>query len=195
MYLKRVRLALEKAGITLLWVDGNHECFTALYNQPIDPETGARYIRKNIYHLPRGMRWKWHGQTWLALGGAMSVDRHMSQEIRSWWPDEVLTSADIDVAVQVGKADFMVTHDAPDKVFIPGLQSGMFPPALIYKSQLRRAVLGDVVDQVRPDVLFHGHYHVRYTDERPLPGGGVTRIIGLADDGWHLLDNFMVLNF
>lgn len=195
MYLKKVNEACKKAGITLLWVDGNHECHSVLLNQPIDEATGVRRIRSNVYHLPRGFRWTWHGKTWLALGGAVSVDRHMRTENRSWWPEEIISGDDAELAKKGGKADFMVTHDAPNKVFIPGLMSDMFPRDLIYKSELHRDVLGDVVDVVCPDFLFHGHYHVRYVDERPRPDGGVTHVIGLADDGAALSDNFAVISF
>ncbi|WP_301123570.1 hypothetical protein [Mycolicibacterium fortuitum] len=74
-YLDGIETACARHGVTVLWLDGNHECFDALYELPIDPETGLRQIRPHIFHLPRGLRWRWHGKTWMALGGAHSVDR------------------------------------------------------------------------------------------------------------------------
>ena len=36
---------------------------------------GREQVTGRIWHLPRGHRWRWHGRDWLALGGAVSLDR------------------------------------------------------------------------------------------------------------------------
>src|SRR6478609_1819971 len=70
----KVELALAQAHIKLWFVDGNHENFTWLYQQPVS-ENGLRRISEHVYHLPRGFRWEWAGYKFLAVGGAFSVDR------------------------------------------------------------------------------------------------------------------------
>ena len=169
---------------------------------PIDPATGLRPIRPHIFHLPRGLRWRWHGKTWMALGGAHSVDRPMRKPGVSWWPEERLTAADVSHAISGGPVDVIVAHDAPDGYEIPGLPGG-FPPAELYqadlhrqpriglpqqglvaRAHLHRQLVGEVVDATAPTVLFHGHYHVRYTAYR-----GETRVVGLADDSGNLADD------
>ncbi|MFA5709284.1 metallophosphoesterase [Mycolicibacterium sp.] len=188
-YLTALEDTCAAYGVTLLWVDGNHECFPALYGLPVDPETGMRPITPHIAHLPRGLRWKWHGHTWMALGGAHSVDRRDRKEGVSWWPEEHLSAADIETATAPGPVDVIVSHDAPDGVLIPGLTPNAFPAAEIATAQWHRKQIGKVVDATTPAVLFHGHYHVRYRGDR-----GATAVIGLADDSSPLTENIVLLD-
>ena len=130
----------------------------------------------------------------MSLGGAHSVDTFARKEGVSVWDEEHLSDEDVANAIDGGPVDIMVCHDSPNKVHIPDLPSHMFPVHEIYQADLHRAKLGVVVDAVRPKALFHGHYHVRYSDFRWLPEGDTTHINGLADDGAKLADNIMVLN-
>lgn len=187
-YLDEIETACVRHDVTVLWVDGNHEFHPGLNELPIDPATGLRPIRPHIFHLPRGLRWRWHGKTWMALGGAHSVDRPQRKPGVSWWPEEHLTETDVAHAISGGPVDVIVAHDAPDGYEIPGLPGG-FPPAELYAADLHRAMIGEVVDATAPTVLFHGHYHVRYTAYR-----GETRVVGLADDGGNFVKSTMLLD-
>lgn len=187
-YLDAIEASCVRNGVTVIWVDGNHEFHPGLNELAIDSATGLRPIRPHIFHLPRGLRWRWHGKTWMALGGAHSVDRQSRIEGRSWWPQERLTDADVARAIRGGPVDVIVSHDAPDGYEIPDLPGG-FPPAELYLADLHRQRVGEVVDATTPSVLYHGHYHVRYNAQR-----GATRIIGLADDGGRFADGAMVLD-
>lgn len=193
-HLKRINTMCRRHGITLLWTDGNHECHPELLKLPVNSE-GVRRVRSNILHLPRGFRWTWHGEVWMALGGAHSVDTFMRREGVSVWQEEHISDEDAARAVEGGHVDVMVTHDCPDGVAIPGLVEGAFPDYEIEKAENHRRVLGRVVDQVGPYMLFHGHYHVKYESRRYRPQGGDTYIIGLADDGSRYSDQFVVLDF
>ena len=193
-YLDTVEKACAEFNVTLLWVDGNHECFPALYSLPLN-EIGVRPIREHIHHLPRGFRWNWHGRTWMALGGAHSVDKHMRKPGRSWWPEEFLSDADIDLAIAGGPVDIIAAHDCPDRVAIPGLApDGFFPAEQIVYAEAHRWMVGQVVDATQPGVFLHGHYHVRYNAVRDLPGGGQTAIVGLGDDSGSTRNNVQLLN-
>lgn len=194
-YLDALESACAQHDLTLLWVDGNHECFPELYKLPVDSATGLRSVRGRIYHLPRGLRWTWHGRGWMALGGAYSVDRHRRIPGSSWWPEEFVSEEEAARAIEGGPVDVIVAHDCPDRVDIPGLAApGVFPAAQLALSEAHREMVGAVVDSTRPSVLLHGHYHVRYTAARELSGGGRTAIIGLGDDGGLLRNNFVSLD-
>ena len=131
--------------------------------------------------VPRGHRWELGGRTFLALGGAPSINRHRLTEGVDWWPSEVLLDEHVDAAVAAGPADVMLTHDSPGSPWCtPQVEAILrrnvrenpwaWPPeALAYAAEglelTTRAVLG-----VRPRFLAHGHFHVAGEDRVRLPG-------------------------
>lgn len=200
-YLRFVQRNLVECGITLYWVDGNHEdheriqeWLDAVENQPW---CDKRY--PNIIHLPRGFRWQWWGKDWLAMGGAHSVDRHLRTEGESWWPGEHITEEQVENAIAGGKADIMITHDCPDGSEIPGIhadekidaEKGFWPLDQIKAANAHRKKLARVVNAVQPALLLHGHYHVRYNRYRAASS---TMVIGLAEDGSSLDANTLFLH-
>ena len=61
-----------------------------------------------------------------------------------------------------GYADVMVTHDCPAGVTLPTNHrsaKNWFPTQLEY-AQKSRQMLRTAVDQVKPQILFPGHYHI-----------------------------------
>jgi hypothetical protein len=194
-YLDKLSDALDNWDVQLFWLDGNHEDHERLQSIPLDPDTGLRPIAERITHLPRGYRWTWHGETWMALGGAASVDRHMRKEGVSWWPGETLTDDDITRAIADGEhVDIVVSHDAPDLVSVPGLERpSSWPDDAIRRSEAHHAMVGSVVDAVGATRLFHGHMHVRYHATRVSESGLVTEVNGLDCDGTSRGANLMSL--
>src|ERR1039458_1273412 len=73
-YLARIGSALADAAAELWFVDGNHEDFSQLGLLRPGPH-GREQVTERIWHLPRGHRWRWGERDWLALGGAVSLDR------------------------------------------------------------------------------------------------------------------------
>ena len=196
-YLRHIQRTLEDTDTVLYWVDGNHED-----HDRIKTTGGNLPEYPRIVYLPRGFRWEWHGKTWMALGGAHSVDRLMRTPGRSWWPDEHLSEDQVEYASRPGAVDVMVCHDCPDGVAIPGIHAiekqlsdpqGFWPPSEIAASFAHRMKLSRVVQAVRPKVLYHGHYHVRYDGLYDVDG--VTfPVRGLDMDATELDRNTMVLD-
>lgn len=188
-FLEALEAACTQHAVTVIFIDGNHEYFPGLNALPVDPDTGMREIRPHIHHLPRGLRWTWHDTTWMALGGAHSVDRFARKEGVSWWPEEHLTADDVHRAISPGPVDVIISHDAPTGAPIPGLAPTGFPAAEITAADRHRDLVATVVDATTPALVFHGHYHTRYSGLR-----GNTMMIGLADDSAPLNENSLVLN-
>ena len=162
---------LERYGMLLMVVDGNHENHHWINAQPVDAD-GIRRLSPRIWHLPRGFRWDWNGVSFMALGGAHSVDRAWGIAGIDWFPEERISMGDALRACEGGHVDVMVTHDAPDGATIPGLRHGAdsgFPEEAIISSEQHREILGRVVDNVTPRYLWHGHFHIAYTDVRVSP--------------------------
>lgn len=196
-YLDALAVHLERTNGVLLFVDGNHEDHVQLNGFPLRPD-GLRVLRPRLYHLPRGFRWRWHGRTWLALGGAHSIDRNSRTEGVDWWPGETPTAEEFANARTGGPADYMVTHDAPAGVSIRGIrdpeigQPKQLFEELVIEAEYRR-LLREVVDTVRPSWLLHGHYHTRHEALLDLGGGQVCTVAGMAKTSG-LAENTMTLD-
>jgi hypothetical protein len=183
--------ALRRAGISLLYVDGNHDDHGLLAGLPTQPN-GLRQISDWIWHIPRGFRWQWAGLTWLGCGGAHSVDRQRREAGVSWWPEEAITAEDVARCVEGGPADVLVSHDCPTGVAIPGLEGpSPFPAEEIALAEVHRGVLRQVVNGTQPRLTVHGHYHRRYWAETDLGYGRVT-VQGLGMDGTDFDENLWI---
>ncbi len=183
--------SLRRTGLTLQFVDGNHEDFTWLYKQPIG-EDGRRQISERVWHLPRGYRWEWEGIRFLAVGGARSIDRKWRKLNHSWWQEEEITDEDINASIVGGEADVLVAHEAPEGFIIPGIKSHMWNREEVYRCEQHRIQLRRVVDLARPKEIWHGHYHVRY-DKIANFGYGPVEIHSLDMDATELDRNILVI--
>jgi hypothetical protein len=195
-YLFKVSAALADADAELWFVDGNHEDFDRLCTEkerapwmawgsrlPIPVGSGSVDIGARISWLWRGYRWEWHGRTWLALGGGVSLDKAIRAEGKDWWPEEEITGAQAWDVITAGPADVMVTHDCPG-----GVVHAFPPPPSFWdlrdmaRSAAHRERLQRVVDVVQPRWLMHGHLHIGYQRTADF-GYGPVEITGLDRDG------------
>jgi hypothetical protein len=182
-YLQILNNALVRYDALVLFVDGNHEDFALLHEiaGTSDPREPVQ-IRSNIWWLPRGYRWTWHDRTWLALGGAVSVNRVQLREGFDYFPAEQITKEQSDRVRADGHADVMVCHDCPASVPLRLRQ----PPQWwsdrdLALSAVHRERLQDIVDDVRPSYLIHGHYDIEHDTVVDMPFGPVT-VTGLDRD-------------
>ena len=184
-YLKWCEKQLRENNLECYWLDGNHENHPLLWSaygpdgrQYKPTKDGFWEIRQGLYYMPRGHRWVWDDVSFLALGGAYSIDKDCRAPGKSWWPTEMISEADIEAAIAGGKVDVMFTHDAPDGGIIPSIKDQ--PNTMYPESLYNRESLLEVVKAVKPYFLAHGHYHDRYTSHTSFP-------VGLNEDGTTLL--------
>jgi len=184
-YLIDLEKALAEHGITLLFLDGNHEDHETL--APFHRSSTAAMITDHIGYLPRGLRWEWFGQTWCAVGGAPSVNRPDLTEGVDWFPGEELTLRQAREIADEGPVDVLLTHDCPTGVdeldrwlATENPYADRWAQTELDRAAAHRELLGEVVDALVPKHLFHGHYHREYTGTR---NAGATAVHGLDCDG------------
>jgi Calcineurin-like phosphoesterase len=201
-YLEAVRRACSEHGVFVRFVDGNHEDFPQLEQlrarERWDGREDGDWLgfpadRAPVAWIPRGYRWQWHGRTWLALGGGVSLDRAIRTEGRDWWPQEEITWEQALEVMQAGTADVLVSHDCPAGVvhaFPP--PPSFWSPRDLRRNELHRDRLQRVVDATRPRWIAHGHLHRAYQRTCHF-GYGPVEVTGLdCDEGnganWAVLD-------
>lgn len=179
-YLRDVEHVLHAEGAGLWFVDGNHEDFTQFAKFRKAGDGRARVGRSGrVWHLPRGHRWEWHGRTWLACGGGVSLDRAGRTEGVSWWPEEEITAEQEAAITGGGQVDVLVSHDCP-----AGVRHAFPPPpswwALrdLARSDAHRERLQRIVDATQPAHVLHGHLHRPYRRVCDF-GYGDVRVTGL----------------
>lgn len=188
-YLHKLSRMLKRAGIKVYFLDGNHDNHPLLWKKykELDDE-GFVIVRDNIFYSPRGHRWTWNDVTFLSLGGAYSVDCWDRNEGVDWWREtEMVRDSDVNRAIAGGPVDILLTHDAPEHVdmahhfWTRGL--GVRWTKDDDKSHLNRARIQKVVELTQPKNVFHGHMHLRYTDDSVTPEGHRVEVFGLGRDG------------
>lgn len=174
-----------------LWVTpGNHDNYN-LIDSLEKCNKGVGKLTDHISVLPRGHRWVWDEVSFLSVGGAASIDRRWRTPELDWWPQELITQEDVDRATEPGHVDVLICHDAPMQAGdIETMPAGYWPLEDEKTSRNQRKLLGEVVEQVKPLRVFHGHHHFRYDKLVEEIG---TWIHGLADNSdpkrnWVILD-------
>ena len=153
-------------GIKLLFIDGNHENHHHLRDWATKRgwDRGASPVEMldGLWYLPRGCAWTWDEVRFRVVGGAFSIDKEGRTPGRDWFPEETPKQAEIDLAIEAGPADVLVSHDFPDIGYrLPSIYeiSDSFERA----SRRVRQQLAEVVKAVDPELVVHGHWHWRYT--------------------------------
>jgi predicted phosphodiesterase len=96
-YLNLVQEALVEAGLHLVFLQGNHDK-VSIIPEKYSMVMGFYSVRPSIWFAPNGTQWEFEGTSFLALGGAYSIDKawRLEQEaanrervIRTgWWTSE-----------------------------------------------------------------------------------------------------------
>ncbi|MDR2255351.1 MAG: hypothetical protein LBE25_05060 [Arthrobacter sp.] len=200
-FLDALEAACTEHDVRITAVRGNNDSTSFLEEWPSEAGSEIR-LRPHVAVAPDRYRWVHGGLTFLALGGAGSIDRIQRTVGESWWANERLDPAI--VASLTDPCDVVISHDCPDRVVLdldPGFGEYFERPdpgVLGYCAQ-NRALLVRAVDAVRPSLLVHGHYHRRSDHRRPLPAlpgrdPEFTRVVGLDCDGSTWGDDVLTLD-
>ena len=111
-FILKIQKRLAKNGQRLFITPGNHEDYARIENTPVG-EHGWQEYRPGVFLAPRGLRWEMEGRSFLSLGGANSIDFDGRTENITWWKGEQITRGDEYRAMEGGKADIMLAHEAP----------------------------------------------------------------------------------
>lgn len=190
-FLRKVGRRLELRGLELWFVDGNHEDHDRLRALPLQVDRTA-WLRNEhgtwsptLRYLPRGCRWTWGETTWVAAGGAVSMDRDLLTPGVDWFPQEELTDPQVERIIEDGPADVVVAHDAPWGVpmLTARTEQGAagWPLGRVMASDEHQRQVLRVVQDVGAQRVFHGHHHWRYSDVLEAAGGPV-QVEGLGMD-------------
>lgn len=165
-HLDAISEAAKDVGIEVIWLPGNHEYWPGL------PELGRgkkpSLINGNLVFLPIGYRWSWWGKTFMAVGGAFSIDRFQRAEGRGYWLEETLTDEDVAYASREPHGiDVIFSHDCPKGVDIPGIGpdskprggASLWPPNMLLQAEEHRERMKAIWDVHKPQRWYHGHYH------------------------------------
>lgn len=183
--------AAAASPVPYVVLDGNHEHWPTLLEvadtRPAREAAAAHrpaHFHGSVWWATRGSVWEWHGRRIGALGGSVSPDAWMPELADDRWVDhEAPTAGDYDRLIEAaagGPLDWLVTHDAPDGA--DGLVSGLFyeiPEPFKSAGENVRRMLRGAVDELRPTLLTHGHWHVAARTERL---GERTRVVSLNAD-------------
>lgn len=170
--LKELSGMLVSFGVSMRFVCGNHDDHPRLRSHV--RECIATTIASNVIYQPRGsVHEDEDGTRFLFCGGAPSIDRAYRTKGLSWWPEEVITSAEFELALSaIGPIHVLVTHDAPS--FPPDF-SAKGSPTYQRAQKLSMTRIDALIKKHRPELHAHGHWHRKY--ERQHEVG--TRIVGL----------------
>lgn len=153
---------LDKKPWTTLFVDGNHDNHPLIWEHPLVPMFGdeVRQISETVFYLQRGHVYNIDGNSFLALGGAESIDKDVRVEGVSWWSTESIRYEDyykaLDAVSKTRGVDCILTHAAPLSVesmlgqYISPTQSSR------YLEDLRHRI-------PHFKKWFFGHYHIDNT--------------------------------
>lgn len=195
-FLRDIDRVAARSGVDRVLVcPGNHEDWgrlTQLWASPRRQSDDGRHLplelSDHVTVLPRGHRWSMGGRSFVALGGAPSVDFGTRTPGVDWWAEEMLEPADVADTIDGGYADVMITHDAPVPATPPvatilatnplGWSDLALSYAAVGRARVTEAFLG-----VCPRLLVHGHHHVAGETTVRLPGADYdTTIWSLAAD-------------
>ena len=163
-FLQATSKGLVEKGVTMHWVDGNHEDHQDL---GYFPEDGPVEILPNVIWHPRGTVSEMGGKRILWMGGAVSVDKPYRTPMVDWFPQEVPSDQQWEKAFSQDPVDILVAHDAPAEVPLQGMPDHYIRDDLLRAGENMRKQLSLLAGWVRPALYVHGHWHERRTTNLP----------------------------
>lgn len=165
----------------IYFADGNHEDHVSLRSHKNG--TDPRQIWNNVWHQPRGSVREVDGKRVLFFGGAQSVDETHRHVNVSWFREELPNAKEWFYAIDEGKVDVVVAHEAPTVVnfHYPPHDQSFWPTEVLNRaSGFRRQLQEHLLPSADPDVWFHGHHH---RAKHTVGPGGTRDFYSLNCDG------------
>lgn len=159
--------ACDNLPVPIYFLAGNHENHDALdLAESRSLLVDEVFISSNVIYRPTGATWEWDGVRCLAVGGAHSIDKEYRTTGIDWFPQELITDEQETKASSVGKVDVIFSHDAPANVDLyphfPDQARGFWVEP---QTEINRRKLQNIIDATEPSRVYHGHWHLDYTDK------------------------------
>ena len=184
-FLRIVDRFCRRAGIDqILVTPGNHEDWPRLAKLFADRPGERAQLSDVVWVLPRGHRFEIAGRSFLSFGGAASLDFADRRAGRDWWPEEMPSEEDVNLAIAEGSVEVLITHECVDGG-TPAVERILRDNPLRWGAReleyaaTSRERVTRVWEAVYPSVLAHGHLHV--ADGICLDDG--RRVYSLGSDG------------
>lgn len=181
---RKVDRRAAQLGVTLFGMAGNHDDADQIARFEADnrrDEDGMVVLGDGLRWISRGHRWEWAGVRFGSLGGAFSIDWESRTPGVDWWPDaEEVRRADLE-KLGNSRLDVLLTHDAPAGG-TPNTELDGWPKNDA-QSRVSQHLLRTAVEDTRPSLVLHGHWHARHSTQIQLNSTDRTvQIEGLASD-------------
>ncbi len=141
----------ELTGTRIYFCDGNHEDHWALKELKSFKD---REIKKDVFYMKRGEVLSLpDGRKVLFMGGAASIDKSMRRFGIDWFPEEMITSMDIENLPDVD-IDIVISHTCPTEFkneLLCIMDKNFYDPS--------EQALSYVLDKYMPKQWFFGHFH------------------------------------
>lgn len=157
----------KEAKWTTLFIDGNHENFSRLWNKdnyPIEKmfQNDVSKINNSVYYLHRGLHYSINGLDIITIGGAGSIDKQHRIPGISWWPEETIKREDIDrlqkSMTQCQHRPIILSHCAPKRIVDELInKKKIFGPSFFQSSEYLLDEIYDIYRTIK--AWFFGHYH------------------------------------
>lgn len=159
--LERMSKLLVSTATTLYFLPGNHEDWP--YLNSVSPNDEPVEIAPNIVYLPIGTRGYIGTKSFVAVGGAYSVNQAGLTPGVDWFPDEELSPNQAYSIMEAGEADILFAHDCPVQYSVPLRPSlRTWSEEEEKHSHNHRVKVGAVATAVSPALTIHGHWHTPY---------------------------------
>ena len=156
---------LTKKPNTIMFLDGNHENHNVIEQFPEEERYGGKVgIHKTDYgeiiHLKRGEIYTIENETFLVLGGALSIDKIYRRENKSWWPQELWSkdqehNALDNLTEKHWDVDYVLSHTCPDSVIFSVIDG--FSPKIADPTS---KFFEFIANRLEFKGWFFGHFHV-----------------------------------
>lgn len=163
-YLEKIEEFLGSHNMNLYVTMGNHDNYSFVRSDWTGMNDEGFQTNSDYPHIlvsPRTHRFERGGKSFLSSGGANSINRSSLTPNIDWWEDEQISLGDVYRSVEGGYADVMITHECPDGVALFGKDVGSsWSVEQVNYARKSREAMRQIVDHVKPEILFHGHYHI-----------------------------------